>query len=65
MGSRKRKSVASTERMEQIIRDADEDLEKVRQQAPLVDRVHAYLAARVEQNGFGKEFTLSMARKAR
>ncbi len=63
MTARKRKSDASAERMEQIIREADEGLAQVKKQAPLVHRVHAYLAARVEHNGFGRDFTMSMQPK--
>lgn len=60
MPARKNPRSESAERMNEIIREADAGLARVQKQAPLVDRVHAYLAARVEHNGFGRDFTMSM-----
>lgn len=63
MTARKRRSEASSQRMEQIIAAADRGLEQVQRQEPLVNRLHAYMAARVKVNGFGRDFTMSMQPK--
>lgn len=62
---RKRRSAESQKRMTEIIHDAETGVAQVRRQAPLVDRLHAYMAARVNHNGFGRDFTLSLQPKGR